>query len=86
VSSTLLIGHWSEGPSLTITESHQVEDGDQAAIDALTAPAFAAGSDWACEFPDHRHRHAVQLAYERYARDEDVELVDDVEGVEPDTD
>ncbi|MBK3629045.1 hypothetical protein JHN59_30325 [Streptomyces sp. MBT49] len=46
--STLLIGCWSKDRvTLSITASHQVADGDQAAIDALTRPAFAQGANWA---------------------------------------
>ncbi|MFI2906869.1 hypothetical protein ACG2OD_01160 [Streptomyces sp. PDY-4] len=44
--STLLIGCWSkDGSTLSITASHQVADGDQAAINALTRPAFTNGAN-----------------------------------------
>ncbi|MDX3369600.1 hypothetical protein PV387_26840 [Streptomyces sp. ME02-6987-2C] len=32
---------------LSITASHQIDDEDQAAVDALTRPAFANGANWA---------------------------------------
>ncbi|SEM79183.1 hypothetical protein [Streptacidiphilus jiangxiensis] len=85
--STLLIGRWDGDHTLTITESHQVNDGDQHAIDALTAPAFSEGTaNWACEFDVDRHRDAVQRTYEEFVRDDEAHLVDDVEGYEPATD
>ncbi|MFD0352950.1 hypothetical protein ACFVHW_04260 [Streptomyces sp. NPDC127110] len=83
--STLLIGRWSDdGHTLHITESHQVEDGDQDAIDHLTGPAFSDGADWAVEFDVDRHEDAVQRAYDEYAHPN--ALVDDVDGFEPITD
>ena len=83
--STLLIGCWSKDrATLSITASHQVTDGDQAAIDALTRPAFAQGANWACEFDVDAHRRAVQRAYEEFARDDDAWVDDTVEHVEPD--
>ncbi|MEV8336760.1 hypothetical protein [Streptomyces niveus] len=82
--STLLIGHWDyDGRTLTITESHEVEDGDQATMDALTGPAFVQGAGWACEFDVDRHCDAVQRAYEEYAHDDGSAIEDDVEHVEP---
>ncbi|WP_327740474.1 hypothetical protein OG749_46155 (plasmid) [Streptomyces nojiriensis] len=82
--STLLIGFWSEdGATLSITASHHVADGDQASIGALTRPAFANGSNWACEFDINVHRRAVQRAYEEFARDNDVWVDDTVEHFEP---
>ncbi|WP_331731441.1 hypothetical protein [Streptomyces sp. NBC_00073] len=82
--STVLIGRWSpDRATLTLTASHQVDDGDQAAIDALTLPAFSAGANWACEFDVDTHRHAVQRAYEEFARDDDAWVDDTVEHVEP---
>ena len=82
--STLLIGRWSDdGRTLTITESHQVEDGDQAAIDAPTEPAFADGEDWACAFDVDWHSHAVQRAYEEFARDDGAHVEDVVQGHVP---
>ncbi|MEU0665282.1 hypothetical protein ABZ508_13885 [Streptomyces lavendulocolor] len=82
--STLLIGRWSQdGATLSITASHPVADGDQAAIDALVRPAFADGANWACEFDVDDHRRAVQRAYEEYARDDDAWVDDTVEHFEP---
>ncbi|MFD6967443.1 hypothetical protein [Streptomyces sp. NPDC059949] len=84
--STLLIGCWStDRATLTIAASHQVVDGDQSAIDALTRPAFANGANWACVFDVDEHRRAVQRAYDEYARDDDAVVEDDVEGFTPDT-
>ncbi|MBT1186755.1 hypothetical protein HET69_22825 [Streptomyces sp. CJ_13] len=83
--STLLIGCWStDRATLTITASHQVVDGNQPAINALTRPAFANGANWACEFDVDVHRRAVQRAYEEFARDDDAWVDDTVEHVEPD--
>ncbi|MDX3210762.1 hypothetical protein [Streptomyces scabiei] len=82
--STLLIGRWSkDNTTLSITASHPIDDEDQAAVDALTRPAFANGANWACAFPVDTHRHAVQRAYEEFARDDDAWLDDTVEHVEP---
>ncbi|MCL3998975.1 hypothetical protein [Streptomyces lavenduligriseus] len=82
--STLLIGCWSkDGTVLSITASHQVADGDQAALNALTRPAFANGANWACEFDVDNHRHAVQRAYEEFARDDDTWVDDTVDHFEP---
>jgi hypothetical protein len=81
--STLLIGRRDGDQTLTITESHQVEDGDQVAIDALVGPAFAAGANWAYEYDVDRHSDAVQRAYEEAVRDYGAQLIDDVEGHEP---
>ncbi|MGW7196171.1 hypothetical protein [Streptomyces chryseus] len=84
--STLLIGLWDDDTTLTITESHQVEDGDQVAIDALVQPAFDSGeANWAWEYDVDRHSDAVQRAYEEAARDVGALLVDEAEGFEPDT-
>lgn len=79
--STLLIGSWTDEHTLTVTESHQVPNGDQEAIGALVAAARDADPemDWACEFPVDAHRDAVQRAYEEFARDDDADVVDDVE-------
>lgn len=78
--SVLLIGRWDSN-SLTITESHQTEDGDQDAIDRLVAAAIpATGANWACEYPVDNHAVAVQRAYEERVRAEDGELIDEAEG------
>ncbi|MFH0246392.1 hypothetical protein ACGRHY_29125 [Streptomyces sp. HK10] len=83
--SVLLIGRWEGGAEadLVITESHTVEDGDQARIDALVAPHEDDGALWWCELLVDRHSDAVQMAYETYVRDEGVQLVDEAEGFEP---
>ncbi|MEV1040515.1 hypothetical protein AB0J01_28275 [Streptomyces sp. NPDC050204] len=83
--ATLLI--WTDdGTTLTIIESHQVEDGDQAAIDDLFDDAAERdGADNGCAFDVDRHSDAVQRAYEEYARPFGLTLVDDVEGHEPTT-
>ncbi|AWI32634.1 hypothetical protein [Streptomyces tirandamycinicus] len=84
--STLLLGRWDHGGNLVITESHQVEDGDQATIDALVEDQDDADSmAWSCAFDVDRHADAVQRAFEEYVRDGfDAEgLIDEVEGFEP---
>ncbi|KOT46709.1 hypothetical protein ADK41_00320 [Streptomyces caelestis] len=82
--STLLIGCWSkDGATLSITASHQVADGDQAAINALTRPAFTNGANWAWEFDVDDHRRAVQRAYEENAHDDDTWVDDTAEYFEP---
>ncbi|MFD8727765.1 hypothetical protein [Streptomyces sp. NPDC059611] len=84
--STLLIGCWSQDrATLTLTASHRVDNGDQATIDALTQSAFTDGSNWACAFDVDTHSHAVQRAYEEFARDDDAAIEDDVEGFTPET-
>lgn len=84
--STLLLGRWDDSGNLVITSSHQIEDGDQAAIDALVR-AQDARTAWACEFDVDHHGDAVQRAYEEYVRDDDdADLIDDVQGFEPTTD
>lgn len=68
-----------------IEESHQVEDGDQAAIDALVEDQDDEHNDaWAVEFDVYGHRDAVQRAYEEYVADEGTRLIDNVENFEPD--
>ncbi|MEU0110671.1 hypothetical protein ABZ313_35645 [Streptomyces sp. NPDC006251] len=86
--STLLLGRWDHGGNLVITESHQVEDGDQETIDALVADQDNADNmAWACDFDVDHHGDAVQRAYEEYVRDGGgVELIDEAEGFEPVTD
>ncbi|MFI7089488.1 hypothetical protein ACIBUR_38620 [Streptomyces anulatus] len=82
--STLLIGRWDrDQTALSITESHQIQDGDQAAIKALVEAAEADGGNWGCTFDVDRHRIAVQRAYEEFAQPLDAEVIDDVEGYEP---
>lgn len=82
--STLLIGRWDrDEATLSITESHQVQDGDQAAISALVEASEADGGSWGCTFDVDRHRDAVQRAYEEFARPLGAEVIDDVEGYEP---
>ncbi|TGB03220.1 hypothetical protein [Streptomyces sp. MZ04] len=83
--ATLLI--WTDdGETLTIIDSHQVEDGDQAAIDELFEDAAERnGADNGCAFDVDRHSDAVQRAYEEYAQPLRLVLVDDVEGHKPAT-
>ncbi|MEV1040514.1 hypothetical protein AB0J01_28270 [Streptomyces sp. NPDC050204] len=81
--STLLIGRWDGDHTLTITESHHVEVGDQAAVNEFVEPAFANGADWACTFGVKRHKSAVQCAYEQHARDKGARVQDDVRGFKP---
>lgn len=84
--STLLLGHWTHSGNLVITSSHQVEDGDQNAIDALVN-GQTSKSSWACSFDVDSHQNAVQRAYEEYVRDDDdADLIDEVQGFEPVTD
>jgi hypothetical protein len=80
--STLLLGHWDDRGRLVVTSSHQVTDGDQEAIDALVE-GQTRSTAWACDFDVDSHRHAVQRAYEEYVRDDDADLVDEVQGFEP---
>ncbi|MFI0742447.1 hypothetical protein ACH4PU_30875 [Streptomyces sp. NPDC021100] len=81
----MLLGQWNdEHATLTITETHQIADGDQNAIDTTFQEAHEAGdADWACAFDVDRHSDAVQRAYEEYAREAGLRVVDDVEGHEP---
>lgn len=78
---------WTDdGTTLTIIDSHQVEDGDQDAIDELFEDAaIRDGADNGCAFDVDRHCDAVQRTYEEYARPFGRVLVDDVEGHEPTT-
>ncbi|WP_167163109.1 hypothetical protein [Streptomyces sp. MBT27] len=79
--STLLI--WTEDDTtLTVTESHQVPDGDQDAIDDLFADRDDA---YGCAYDVDRHSDAVQRVYEEHARPSGLTVVDDVEGHEPAT-
>ncbi|WP_371749275.1 hypothetical protein [Streptomyces sp. NBC_00280] len=83
--STLLLGHWTHSGNLVITSSHQVADGDQKAIDALVKGQTSKMA-WVCAFDVDSHRNAVQRAYEEYVRDDDdADLIDEVQGVEPAT-
>ncbi len=74
---------WTEDDTtLTVTESHQVPDGDQAAIDDL----FGDRNDaYGCAFDVDWHSDAVQSVYEGYARPFGLTVVDDVEGHGPTT-
>ncbi|MEU7228855.1 hypothetical protein [Streptomyces chrestomyceticus] len=83
--ATLLI--WTDdGATLTVIDAHQVEDGDQAAIDALFEDAAEHdGADNACAWDVDWHSHAVDALYEEYARPFGLTVVDDVEGYEPNT-
>lgn len=83
--AVLLIGRWDDdGTTLTITESHQVPDGDQDAADRLFGEALESGTgDWACAYDVDRHRDAVQRAYEEAARLAGADIEDDVEHFEP---
>ncbi|MEU0022064.1 hypothetical protein ABZ508_13590 [Streptomyces lavendulocolor] len=83
--ATLLI--WTDdGTTLTIIDSHQVEDGDQATIDELFEDAAERdGADSGCAFDVDRHSDAVQRTYEEYARPFGLALVDAVEGHTPTT-
>ncbi|MFJ1742433.1 hypothetical protein ACIOG4_27640 [Streptomyces microflavus] len=82
--STLLIGHWDrDETTLSITKSHQIQDGDQVAISALFEAAGADGGSWGCTFDVDRHHIAVQRAYEEFALPLDAEVIDDVAGYEP---
>ncbi|MFJ4342631.1 hypothetical protein [Streptomyces sp. NPDC088915] len=83
--ATLLI--WTvDGTTLTIIDSQQVKDGDQAAIDALFKDAVERdGADNGCAFDVDWHSDAVQRTYEEYARPFGLALVDDVEGHTPTT-
>ncbi|WP_328373493.1 hypothetical protein OG800_50405 (plasmid) [Streptomyces sp. NBC_00445] len=85
--AVLLIGRWDDAEtSLTITDSHQIEDGDQAAIDLLFGEALDAGdSDWACAYDVDQHHDAVQRAYEEHAQPFGAVVQDDAEGFEPTT-
>ncbi|MEU5430802.1 hypothetical protein AB0H73_35090 [Streptomyces olivoreticuli] len=78
-----LIGRWNGDGDLVIEESHAVEDGDRAGIDALVLPHTGTDGFWACEFLVDRHSDAVQRAYEEFARDEGGDVVDEAEGFEP---
>lgn len=83
--STLLVGHWTHSGNLVITSSHQVVDGVQKAIDVLVNGQTSTTA-WACDFDVDSHRNAVQRAYEEYVRDDDdAELIDEFQGVEPAT-
>ncbi|GAA3087309.1 hypothetical protein GCM10020000_87670 [Streptomyces olivoverticillatus] len=81
--AVVLIGRWSGDGDLVVEESHAVEDGDRAGIDALVLPRASADGFWACEFLVDRHSDAVQRAYEEFARDAGAGVVDEVEGFEP---
>jgi hypothetical protein len=81
--STLLLGRWDHGGNLVIEESHQVEDGDQAAIDGLVDDQGDDGMAWACAFDVDSHSAAVQRAYDEYVRDQDGRLIDEAEGFDP---
>ncbi|MFF9901307.1 hypothetical protein [Streptomyces longispororuber] len=80
--SVLLIGRWIGG-TLLIHESHQVEGGDQEAVDELLdRPDHA--ELWACKFLVDHHDEAVQRAYDQEIRPgTDEDLVDDVAHFEP---
>ncbi|MEU3501595.1 hypothetical protein ABZ726_12735 [Streptomyces hundungensis] len=90
---TLLLGRYTaefdtyDAGTLVITSSHQIEDGDQDAINALVAALGDDNMAWAAEFDVDSHKAAVQEAYEEYVRDGfDAEgLVDEVEHFEPTT-
>ncbi|MEU5137747.1 hypothetical protein [Streptomyces californicus] len=83
--STLLIGCWPQDrATVPLTASHRVDSGGQATVDALTQSAFTDGPNWACVFDVDAHSHAVQRAYEEFARD-DAAIEDDVEGFTPET-
>ncbi|MEU6350084.1 hypothetical protein ABZ896_12225 [Streptomyces sp. NPDC047072] len=85
--AVLLIGRWDdEETTLTVTASHLVADGDQAAIDRLFREAQNSGDDnWACAYDVDRHPDAVRRAYEEHAHPFDAVVEDDVEGFEPAT-
>ncbi|PNE43412.1 hypothetical protein [Streptomyces noursei] len=82
---TLLITRWNDDDSvLTITESTQVEDDDQAASDAPFEDAVEQdGADWGCAYDLDRHSDTVQRAYEEHAGQFGAVVEDDVEGFGP---
>ncbi|MFE2184143.1 hypothetical protein [Streptomyces sp. NPDC059455] len=77
--SVLLIGCW-DGDTLTVEQSHTINDGDQEAIDALLAEVEF--DWWACEYLVDRHSEAIQMAYDDQIAPGE-HLVDNVEGYEP---
>lgn len=79
--SVLLIGHW-DGDTLTLTESHDIADGDQAQMDDILDRPDA-GELWANEFLVDCHSDAVQRAYEQETAPGCGRVVDEVWGFAP---
>lgn len=84
--AVLLMGRWSHGGNLRVTDSVGVEDGDEETMEALVSEQDDRdGMAWACSFLVDRHEDAIQQAYEEYVRDERTQIVDEVMGYEPAT-
>ncbi|MER7952030.1 hypothetical protein ABTY59_32030 [Streptomyces sp. NPDC096079] len=82
----LLLGRWDHGGNLLVEDSQEFEDNDDEGMNAAATEDDKGGMAWAASFLVDNHSRAVQCAYEEYVRDEDGDLIDEVEGFQPTTD